>query len=275
MKMTEIELYTEVIFEKIKHYTEEGVEFWYARELQKVLEYKEWRNFLKAVNKAKEACEMAQQSMIDHFVDVNNMVELGSGSKREVEDIMLSRYACYLIVMNGDSRKEVIALGQTYFAVQTRKQEMADEEFRMMSEDQRRLHLRNDVRGSNKKLASTAYDAGVRNFGKFQNSGYRGLYNGETAANIRARKGLGKKQDILDYMESTELAANYFRITQTEDKLRREQIQGEAQANETHYNVGRKVRQTISELGGTMPEELPVPEKSIQQIEAEQTQLKT
>ena len=275
MKMTEIELYTEVIFEKIKHYTEEGVEFWYARELQKVLEYKEWRNFLKAVNKAKEACEMAQQSMIGHFADVNNMVELGSGSKREVEDIMLSRYACYLIVMNGDSRKEVIALGQTYFAVQTRKQEMADEEFRMMSEDQRRLHLRNDVRGSNKKLASTAYDAGVRNFGKFQNSGYRGLYNGETAANIRARKGLGKKQDILDYMGSTELAANYFRITQTEDKLRREQIQGEAQANETHYNVGRKVRQTISELGGTMPEELPVPEKSIQQIEAEQTQLKT
>ena len=275
MKMTEIELYTEVIFEKIKHYTEEGVEFWYARELQKVLEYKEWRNFLKAVNKAKEACETAQQGMIDHFVDVNNMVELGSGSKREVEDIMLSRYACYLIVMNGDSRKEVIALGQTYFAVQTRKQEMADEEFRMMSEDQRRLHLRNDVRGSNKKLASAAYDAGVRNFGKFQNSGYRGLYNGETAANIRARKGLGKKQDILDYMGSTELAANYFRITQTEDKLRREQIQGEAQANETHYNVGRKVRQTISELGGTMPEELPVPEKSIQQIEAEQTQLTT
>ena len=268
--MTEMELYTEGIFEKIKHYTEEGVEYWYARELQRVLEYKEWRNFLKAVNKAKEACEKAQQSMIDHFVDVNKMVELGSGATREVDDIMLSRYACYLIVMNGDPRKEVIALGQTYFAVQTRKQERTDEEFRTMSEDERRLHLRNDVRGSNKKLASAAYDAGVRNFGKFQNSGYRGLYNGETAADIRERKGLDKNQDILDYMGSTELAANYFRITQTEDKLRREHIQGEALANETHYNVGRKVRQTIAELGGTMPEALPVPEKSIQQIEQKQ-----
>ena len=216
---------------------------------------------------------MAQQSVIEHFDEVNKTSPMPKGGIKIVEDIMLTRYACYLIVMNGDPRKEVIALGQTYFAVQTRKQEVADEEFRMMSEDERRLHLRNDVRGSNKKLASAAYDAGVRNFGKFQNSGYRGLYNGETAADIRERKGLDKKQDILDYMGSTELAANYFRITQTEDKLRREQIQGETLANETHYNVGRKVRQTIAELGGTMPEELPVPEKSIQQIEEEQKQL--
>ena len=261
--MTDLELYTEEMFEKIKHHTEDGVEYWYARELQQVLEYKEWRNFLKTVNKAKEACEMAQQSISEHFVGVNKMVSVGSGAEREVEDIMLSRYACYLIVMNGDPRKAVIALGQTYFAVQTRKQELADDQFRMMTEDERRLQLRNDVRGSNKKLASAAQEAGVKNFGRFQNYGYRGLYNGETAADIRARKGLSKKEDILDHMGSTELAANYFRITQTEDKLRREQIKGEQNANQTHYEVGRKVRQTIAELGGTMPEELPVPEKSI------------
>lgn len=269
--MTEVELYTEEIFEKIKHYTEEGVEFWYARELQHVLEYREWRNFLKTIQKAKDGCEMAQQSVLVHFVDVNKTSPMPNGGVKVMDDFMLSRYACYLIVMNGDPRKAVIALGQTYFAVQTRKQELADAEFRMMTEDERRLHLRNEVRGSNKKLASAAQDAGVRNFGKFQNYGYRGLYNGENAADIRKRKGLKQKDDILDYMGSTELAANYFRITQTEDKLRREQIQGEQNANETHYHVGRKVRQTIAELGGTMPEELPVPEKSIQAIEAEQT----
>ena len=267
--MTEIELYTEELFERIKHYTEEGMEFWYARELQLVLEYKKWSNFLKVIEKAKEACESAQQSVLEHFADVGKTSSMPKGGSKIIEDMMLSRYACYLIVMNGDPRKEVIALGQTYFAVQTRKQELNDEALRMMSEDERRLQLRNDVRGSNKKLASAAHSAGVKNFGKFQNYGYRGLYNGETAADIRIRKGLGKKDDILDYMGSTELAANYFRITQTEEKLKREQIQGEQNANQTHYEVGRKVRQTIAELGGTMPEELPVPEKSIREIEQE------
>ena len=261
--MTDLELYTEEMFEKIKHHTEDGVEYWYARELQIVLEYKKWSNFLKVVEKAKEACESAQQSVPEHFADVGKTSPMPNGGVKTVEDIMLSRYACYLIVMNGDPRKAVIALGQTYFAVQTRKQELADDQFRMMTEDERRLQLRNDVRGSNKKLASAAQEAGVKNFGRFQNYGYRGLYNGETAADIRARKGLSKKEDILDHMGSTELAANYFRITQTEDKLRREQIKGEQNANQTHYEVGRKVRQTIAELGGTMPEELPVPEKSI------------
>ena len=272
--MTDIELYSEKIFEDIKHYTDDGIEFWYARELQVVLEYKEWRNFVKVIDKAKEACENAQQSTFDHFVDVNKMVSLGSGAVREIDDMMLSRYACYLIVMNGDPRKDVIALGQTYFAVQTRKQELEDDEFRVMTEDERRLYLRDDVKDFNKKLSSAAQEAGVQNFGKFHNYGYRGLYNGETAADIKARKGLNKNQDILDHMGSTELAANYFRITQTEEKLRREQIQGEDLANQTHYQVGRKVRQTIAELGGTMPEDLPTPEKSIQQIEKEQKQLK-
>ena len=268
-----IQNYNESIFENIKHYTEDGVEFWYARELQAVLEYKKWGNFVKVIEKAKVACKTAEQSLSEHFADVGKTIAMPKGATKIIEDLMLTRYACYLIVMNGDPRKKTIALGQTYFAVQTRKQELEDDEFRTMTEDERRLHLRNDVKGFNKKLANAAQDAGVQNFGKFQNYGYRGLYNGETAADIKARKGLKKGQDILDHMGSTELAANYFRITQTEEKLRREQIKGEENANITHFRVGQKVRQTIAELGGTMPEDLPTPEKSIQQIEKEQRKL--
>ncbi len=268
-----IKNYNESIFENIKHYTDDGVEFWYARELQDVLEYKKWGNFVKVIEKAKDACKNAEQSLSEHFADVGKTIAMPKGASKTIDDMMLTRYACYLIVMNGDPRKKTIALGQTYFAVQTRKQEQEDDEFRMMTEDERRLHLRNDVKGFNKKLATAAHDAGVQNFGKFQNYGYRGLYNGETAADIKARKGLKKGQDILDHMGSTELAANYFRITQTEEKLRREQIKGEENANITHFQVGKKVRQTIAELGGTMPEDLPTPEKSIKQIEKEQKKL--
>lgn len=265
--------YSEQVFEDIKHINEYGQEFWYARELQAVLEYTEWRNFYKIIDKAKNACEYSRNEVSDHFVDVNKMVEIGSGAGREIQDIILSRYACYLIVMNGDPRKEVIALGQTYFAVKTRQQELI-EDYDQLSEEQKRLAIRNEMIEHNKSLAEAARMAGIteqRDYAKFQNMGYKGLYGGLGAKEIHERKGLKKSQKILDYMGSTELAANLFRATQTEEKLRRENIQGIPEANKTHYEIGKKVRQTIKELGGTMPEDLPTPNKSISQIEREQT----
>lgn len=265
--------YSEQVFEDIKHINEYGQEFWYARELQAVLEYTEWRNFYKIIDKAKNACEYSRNEVSDHFVDVNKMVEIGSGAEREIQDIILSRYACYLIVMNGDPRKEVIALGQTYFAVKTRQQELI-EDYDQLSEEQKRLAIRNEMIEHNKSLAEAARMAGIteqRDYAKFQNMGYKGLYGGLGAKEIHERKGLKKSQKILDYMGSTELAANLFRATQTEEKLRRENIQGIPEANKTHYEIGKKVRQTIKELGGTMPEDLPTPNKSISQIEREQT----
>lgn len=267
--------YTESIFESIRHINEYGQEFWYARELQIALEYKQWRRFENVIEKAKEACENSQNSVVDHFVNVGKMVDIGSNAQREIGDIELSRYACYLIVMNGDSRKKIIALGQSYFAVKTRQQELIDN-YDKLNEDQKRLAIRKEVKEHNKLLVAAAKDAGVQStldYAIFQNSGYKGLYGGMTAKDIKEHKHLGKKDDILDFMGHEELAANLFRATQTEAKLRRENIQGKEKANQTHYEVGKEVRDTISRLGGTMPENLPTPEKSIKQIEKEQKQL--
>ena len=263
--------YTESLFESIRHVNKYGQEFWYARDLQIALEYTEWRNFCKVIEKAKEACRGSNNAVSDHFVDVNKIVNAGATSK-DIGDIQLSRYACYLIVQNGDPRKKVIALGQTYFAVKTRQQELI-ENYENLSEDQKRLAIRQEMKEHNKMLVAAAKDAGVEttlDYAIFQNYGYMGLYGGLKASDIKERKGLKKSQDILDYMGYEELAANLFRATQTEAKLRRENIQGKQEANKTHFEVGKKVRDTIKDLGGTMPEDLPTPEKSIQQLEREQ-----
>ena len=270
--MPNIEKYSEATFESIKHINEYGQEFWYARELQQALEYAEWRNFSAVVEKAKAACSASGNEVDDHFVDVNKMVDIGSGTQREIDDITLSRYACYLIVMNGDPRKQIIAVGQTYFAVKTRQQELVDN-YDQLTEDQKRLAIRDEIKRHNKSLAEAAQMAGVEtslDYATFQNYGYMGLYGGLTAQGIKQRKGLKKSQDILDHMGSTELAANLFRATQTDEKLRREKVQGKQAANLTHYEVGAKVRQTIADLGGTMPEDLPTPEKSVKQLAREQ-----
>ena len=263
--------YTESLFESIRHVNKYGQEFWYARDLQIALEYTEWRNFCKVIEKAKEACRGSNNAVSDHFVDVNKIVNAGATSK-DIGDIQLSRYACYLIVQNGDPRKKVIALGQTYFAVKTRQQELI-ENYENLSEDQKRIAIRQEMKEHNQMLVAAAKDAGVEttlDYAIFQNYGYMGLYGGLKASDIKERKGLKKSQDILDYMGYEELAANLFRATQTEAKLRRENIQGKQEANKTHFEVGKKVRDTIKDLGGTMPEDLPTPEKSIQQLESEQ-----
>lgn len=274
--MSELVQYSEQTFESIKHINEYGEEYWLARELQPVLEYAQWRRFADAIERAKLACKNSGFEVDDHFADVGKMVDIGSGAEREIDDVMLSRYACYLIVMNGDPRKEVIAVGQTYFAVKTRQQELIDN-YEELTEDQKRLAIRNEMIAHNKSLAEAAQMAGVmepRDYAIFQNRGYQGLYGGLGAKEIHARKGLKKGQKILDHMGSTELAANLFRATQTDEKLRRENIQGKQAAYDTHYEVGKKVRQTIKELGGTMPEDLPTPEKSIAQIAREQERRK-
>ena len=259
------------VFEQIKRLDKNGNEYWSARDLGKVLEYLEYRNFLPAIDRAKEACQNSGHNLADHFVDIHEMIGIGKGGKRSVESVHLSRYACYLIVQNADPGKEVVALGQTYFAVQTRLQEIRQmEEYNQLaSEDEKRLFLRNELRRHNNQLADAAKDAGVIDpvdYAVFQNFGYRGLYGGLDAKAIHRRKQLKKSQHILDHMGSTELAANRFRATQTEEKLRRENIRGKSRANQTHYDVGKKVRQTINELGGTMPEELPI-EESIKKLE--------
>lgn len=270
--MTDIEIINESLFESIKHINEYGQEYWTARELQPLLEYKRWDKFTNILQKAKNACEASNNKVSDHFSHIGKMVTLGSDSTREIDDYRLSRYACYLIAMNGDPRKQAVALAQTYFAVKTRQQELI-ENYTELSEDQKRIAIRAQIIEHNKSLAEAAHNAGVnqgKEYAIFQNHGYMGLYGGLTAKDIHTRKGLKKSQKILDHMGSTELAANLFRATQTDEKLRRDNIKGKDAANQTHYEVGKAVRQTIKNLGGTMPEDLPTPEKSVQQIEREQ-----
>ena len=271
MTKKEVTTYSQQTFENIKHFDENGNEFWYARELQKALEYTEYGKFLPVIEKAIEACRKTGFDEGNHFAHVSEMVRIGSGAERKMDSYKLSRYACYLIVMNGDPRKEVIALGQTYFAVKTRQKEISDE-VAQLSEDEKRLAIRDEVTIRNKFLASSAKAAGVEtpvDYAVFQNRGYQGLYNGLGMKDIHKRKGLKKNEQILDHMGATELAANLFRITQTDDKLRRENIKGKEKANEAHFAVGKKVRQTIAELGGTMPENLPTPKISAKKLKQE------
>lgn len=270
MREKEIEKAHHETFERLKKVNEYGQEYWMARQLSKVLEYAEFRNFLPVIEKARKACENSGQQVADHFVEMHEMVSIGSGAEREMPSLAFSRYACYLLVQNADPTKSVIANGQTYFALQTRRQELADNKaFQQLKEDEKRLFLRNELKEHNKQLVEAAQLAGVEttiDFAVFQNHGYKGLYGGLDAKGIHGRKGLKKSQKILDHMGSTELAANLFRATQAEEKLRRDKVNGKDKANQTHYEVGAKVRQTIKELGGTMPEELPVPEKSVKQL---------
>lgn len=259
------------LFESIKKLDEQGNEFWSARDLSKVLEYSEYRHFLPVIERAKEACKNSKQEVSDHFEDILEMVAIGSGAQRNTESVKLSRYACYLIVQNADPSKEVVALGQTYFAVQTRIQEIQqmDAYNKLSTEEEKRIFLRTEMSKHNTYLAAAAKNAGVQDgldYAIFQNHGYAGLYGGLDAKGIHKKKNLKKSQHILDHMGSTELAANLFRATQTEEKLRNENIQGKQKANQTHYEVGKKVRQTIKEIGGTMPENLPV-EESIKTVQ--------
>ena len=267
--MNEIKKYTEKVFEDIKHIDESGKEYWEARELQKALEYKEWRKFLGVIEKAIISCNNSNFKVSDHFVQSDKMVEIGSGAKRKQDDYKLSRYACYLIVQNADSKKNIVALGQTYFAVQTRKQELLEKEYADLTEDEKRFYQRNLTKKGNYSLNITARNAGVKNFDKFHNSGYKGLYNGETAGEIAKRKNLRYREDILDNMGSEELSTNLFRITQTEAKLKNDKINTQKGANTVHYEVGKEIRNTIEKLGGTMPENLPTPEKSLKELERE------
>ncbi len=260
-------------FEDIKQIDENGIEFWYARDLYPLLGYASWQNFRSVLEKAREACKNSNINELDHFMEKHKMVVLGSGSKRKINDVALSRYACYLIVQNGDPSKPVIANGQTYFAIQTRRQEIEDaKRFEQLSEDEKRTLLREDLRTSNRHLADAAHASGIidpHDYAIFQNYGYKGLYGGLGVRDIHQRKKLKKDEKILDHMNSEELAANLFRSTQTEAKLRRDNIHGKSLANQTHFSVGQAVRETIKQLGGTMPEDLPKPEKSIQQLKSE------
>ena len=271
--MNEIQNYNKNIFESIKHIDEEGNEYWYARELQGVLGYKKWQKFIILIEKAKEACINSNYNILDHFTQVGKMKNIAKGAIREIVDYKLSRYACYLIVQNSDSKKEVIALGQTYFAIQTRKQELLEESFSELSEDEKRLRIRKQVKKGNYGLNQTAVNSGVKDLARFTNAGYKGLYNGETADDIFKRKGLRYREDILDNMGSEELADNLFRIMQTDNKLNRDNVDNEYEANLIHYEMGKSIRNFIKQQGGTMPEDLPNPNKSIIELKDKNIEL--
>ena len=271
--MNEIKEYNETVFENIKHIDEYGNEYWLARELQIALDYKKWQKFINVIENAKMACEQSKFIIDDHFTQVGKMVDIGSKTSRSIVDYKLSRYACYLIVQNSDPRKEIVALGQTYFAIQTRKQEITEQEYINLSEDEKRFYQRKLTKKGNYSLNRTAIKSGVKNLDRFHNAGYKGLYNGETADDIFKRKKLRYREDILDNMGSAELAANLFRITQTEERLINDQISNERDANNLHYEVGKKVRKAIADIGGTMPEKLPTPKKSLKELEKEKKEL--
>ena len=272
--MNEIKDYTEKVFEDIKHIDKEGNEYWEARELMPALGYSKWENFNKVIEKAIAACQNSSINYKEHFPDVRKTLEMPNNAVKEIVDYTLSRYACYLIAQNGDSRKKVIALAQTYFAIQTRKQELSEKEYNELTEDEKRLYRRNQARKGNYNLNKTAVNSGVKDLARFHNAGYKGLYNGETADDIFKRKKLRYREDILDNMGSEELADNIFRIAQTDAKLKRDNVDNEYTANSVHYEVGREVRNSIKRLGGTMPEDLPTPEKSLKELEKENKKIK-
>ena len=267
--MNEIKEYTEKIFEDIKHIDELGNEYWLARQLQSILGYNQWRSINDLIVRAISTCKESKYNIDDHFALYRKMVDIGSKTTRKIIDYKLSRYACYLIVMNGNPQKEIIALGQTYFAIQTRKQELSEKEYNELTEDEKRLYRRNQARKGNFNLNKTAINSGVKDLAIFHNAGYKGLYNGETTDDIFKRKKLRYREDILDNMGSEELADNIFRIAQTDAKLKRDNVDNEQTANSIHYEVGREVRNSIKRLGGTMPEELPTPNKSLKELAKE------
>ena len=267
--------YDSYTFENIKQIDDYGNEFWFARDLQKVLEYKDWRNFHKVIDKAVISAKNSVLNEEDWLVEVNKPIKTGKGKEEIIKDYKLSRYICYLIVQNADPNKEVVALGQTYFVIQTRKQEITEQEYDSLSDDEKRFYQRKLTKQGNYTLQKVASNAGVKNMAEFHNVGYKGLYNGETADDIFKRKKLRYREDILDNMNEDELVANLFRINQTKQRLLKDNVQGEKEAKDVHYEVSKKVRKAIADIGGMMPEKMPTPKKSLKELEREKKQLET
>ena len=265
--MNEIKEYTEKVFDDIKHIDESGNEFWYARELMPLLEYKKWENFNNVIKKSVISYRISNNNDLYWLPEVRKPIKSGKGKEELIIDYKLSRYICYLIVQNANPKKKMVALGQTYFAIQTRKQELSEKEYSTLTEDEKRIYRRNQVKKGNYNLNKTAVKSGVKDLARFHNAGYKGLYNGETANDIFKRKSLRYREDILDNMGSEELADNIFRIAQTDAKLKRDKVDNEYTANSIHYEVGREVRNSIKRLGGTMPEDLQTPERSLKELE--------